>query len=72
MIYSGYFSKVAEAIQFLIAFASLLGFLGLITGFVLLIIGGRFAKRYAVIVIVSSIVLVWITGLYTGLRYFRV
>ena len=72
MIYTEYFSKVADAIQFLIAFASLLGFLGLIAGFVLLIIGGRFAKRYAVILIVSGIMLVWMTGLYTGLRYFRV
>ncbi len=72
MIYTGYFSRVADAIQFLIAFASLLGFLGLIAGFVLLIIGGRFAKRYAVLLIVSGIMLVWMTGLYTGLRYFRV
>ena len=72
MIYTGYFSEVTDAIQFLIAFASLLGFLGLIAGFVLLIIGGRFAKRYAVILIISGIMLVWMTGLYTGLRYFRV
>ena len=72
MIYNGYFSKITDAIQFLIAFASLLGFLGLITGFVLLIIGGRYSKRYAVILIIAGIMLVWMTGLYTGLRYFRV
>ena len=72
MIFAKYFSEVSEGIQFLIAFASLMGFLGLITGCVLFLIGGRFSKRYAYTLIIVSLVLVFMTGLYTGVKYFKI
>jgi hypothetical protein len=70
MIYAGYLSEVSEGARFFIAFASLMGFLGLITGFFLFLIEKK--KRYAITLIIISIMLMWMTGIYTGLKYFRI
>ncbi len=39
-----YFSEVADGFEFLLAFLSLIGFIGILVGFGILFIGGRFSR----------------------------
>lgn len=66
-----YFSSVADGFEFLIAFFSLLGFIGILAGFGILFLGGRFNRGSAFKVIIISLIIVGITGMYTGIKYFR-
>ncbi len=72
MIMSDYFESVADAIEFLIAVGSILGFLGLIIGILGLMYSGPFYRHKMIGVIVFSIILLAVCGLYTGLKYFRI
>ena len=67
-----YFSKVGDGFAFLIAFMSLLGFLGLIFGILILCFGGRLYRTTGIKLILVSLVLVGLTGMYTGVKYFRI
>ena len=67
-----YYSKVIDGFEFLVAFGSLMGLLGLAVGFVILLFGGQFYKATAVKVIIISMILVGICGMYTGVKYFRI
>ncbi len=66
-----YVSSVEDGLEFLIAFFSLLGFIGLLAGFGILFLGGRFNRGAAFKVIIISLIIVGITGMYTGVKYFR-
>ena len=72
MMFTDYFSKVAEGIEFLIAFGSIIGVLGLIIGILLLLLGGSSWKSKSVKIILLSLILAWICGFYTGIKYFRI
>ena len=67
-----YFSEVVDGFEFLIAFLSLIGFIGILAGFGILFIGGRFNRGAAIKVIVVSLIMVGMTGMYTGIKYFRI
>ncbi len=64
-----YASKFLEGIEYLIALASIIGFLGLIIGFVMVL--GDY-KRSGIKLIIISFVIVGITGMFTGVRYYRI
>jgi len=64
-----YASKFVEGIEYLIALASIIGFLGLIIGFVMVL--GDY-KRSGIKLIIISFVIVGITGMFTGVRYFHI
>ena len=69
MIFSEYFTKVSEGIEFLIALGSIIGLLGLLLGLVMLLAGYR---ENGVKLIIISLPIVAICGLYTGTNYFRI
>ena len=69
MIFAEYFTKVSEGIEFLIALGSIIGLLGLLMGFVILLAGYR---EKGVKIIVISFIIVAICGLHTGTKYFRI
>lgn len=64
-----YASKFVEGIEYLITLASIIGFLGLIIGFVLVLSEN---KRSGIKLVIISFVIVGITGLFTGVRYFHI
>ncbi len=61
-----------EGIEFLIALGSIVGLLGLVIGIIFFLIGGSRLRMRMIRVILISIVLVSVCGLYTGKQYFRV
>lgn len=67
-----YFSEIVDGFEFLIAFLSLIGFIGILVGFAILFIGGRFNRGAAIKVIIVSMIMVGISGMYTGIKYFRI
>jgi len=67
-----YFDGIAEAIEFLIALGSIIGFLGLIVGILGWLFLGQFQRHKMIGVVVVSIILLSVCGLYTGVRYFRI
>lgn len=67
-----YFSQIADGFEFIIAFLSLLGFIGLLAGFAMLLLGGRYNRATAFKVLIISLIIVGITGMYTGIKYFRI
>lgn len=67
-----YLSQVADGFEFIIAFLSLVGFIGLLAGFAMLLLGGRYNRATAFKVIIISLIVVGITGMYTGIKYFRI
>lgn len=67
-----YFDGIAEAIEFLIALGSIIGLLGLIVGILGWLFMGQFQRHKMIGVLVVSIILLGVCGLYTGVRYFRI
>ena len=67
-----YISRVQDGFEFLIAVVSLIGFLGLIFGVLMLLIGNGRSKNTGIRLILISILLVALTGLFTGVKYFRI
>ncbi|NVM34424.1 MAG: hypothetical protein HWN81_02435 [Candidatus Lokiarchaeota archaeon] len=67
-----YFDGIAEAIEFLIALGSIIGLLGLIVGILGWLFMGKFQRHKMIGVVVVSIILLGVCGLYTGVRYFRI
>jgi hypothetical protein len=58
-------------IEFLIAVGSIMGLLGLVLGIIFFLVGGPRTRMKMIRVILISIILVSICGLYTGKKYFR-
>ncbi|MFX1297141.1 MAG: hypothetical protein ACFFD2_20095 [Promethearchaeota archaeon] len=67
-----YFSNLNASIEFLIALGSLIGVLGLIVGFIIVLTTSRYQKRTGIQIIIISLILIAICGFSTGLRYFRI
>ena len=67
-----YFDGIAEAIEFLIALGSIIGLLGLIVGILGWLFMGQFQRHKMIGVLVVSIILLGVCGLYTGVKYFRI
>ena len=72
MVLLDYFDSMGNAIEYLFALGSILGLLGLVFGFFLVIWGGKRAKQAALGIIIFSFIIVNICGLQTGIRYFRI
>ncbi|MFX1585993.1 MAG: hypothetical protein ACFFDL_15710 [Promethearchaeota archaeon] len=67
-----YVSAVQESINFLIALGSLIGVLGIIIGFIIVLTTSRYQKRTGIQIIIISLILIAICGFSTGLRYFHI
>ena len=71
MIYD-YFDAVEEAIEYLVAIGSIIGFLGLVIGIVGWVSLGQFQRHKMIGVIVASIILLALCGTHTGFKYFHI
>ena len=69
MISEEYLTRISQGIEFLIALGSIIGLLGLLLGFVILLAGYR---EKGVKLIIISFVIIAICGLHTGTKYFRI
>ena len=68
----GYFDAVEEAIEYLVAIGSIIGFLGLVVGIVGWLSLGQFNRHKMIGVIVASIILLALCGTHTGFKYFHI
>ena len=68
-----YFERVGEGIEFILAFGSVMGLLGLIFGLVGFIFGGpRVRLKFLGIIIFSFVILGFCGGPGRGIKYFRI
>ncbi|MHA2183096.1 MAG: hypothetical protein ACXAAH_16885 [Promethearchaeota archaeon] len=67
-----FFDMFGEAVEFLIALGSIMGFLGLIIGILGWLFLGQFQRHKMIGVIVVSVILLAICGTHTGLKYFHI
>ena len=67
-----FFDVIGEAITFLIALGSILGFLMFIVGIMGWLFLGQFQRHKMIGVIIVSIILLSVCGLSTGLKYFHI
>ena len=72
MVIFDYFDDLGSGMEFLIALGSILGFIGLVVGFIVFIWGGGRLKKQMLGVIIFSIALLAICGLDTGVNYFHI
>ena len=72
MVLFDYFEELFEGFEFLIAFGSLIGILGLIIGLIFVIWGGSRLRYKMVGVVIASFVLLALCGFDTGFKYFRI
>jgi hypothetical protein len=72
MVVFDYVDQVTNGIEFLIAFGSIVGVLGLIVGFVALIISGSRMRKHVLALMVFCFILVVICGFDTGINYFHI
>ncbi|MFX1320799.1 MAG: hypothetical protein ACFFAQ_04055 [Promethearchaeota archaeon] len=66
-----YFDGIEEAIQFLLALGSAIGLLGLIVGILGWMFLGQFNRQKMIGVLVASVILLAVCGVYTGIEYFH-
>jgi len=71
MVMFDYFEDVLEGFEFLIAFGSLMGLVGLIVGLIFVIWGGSRLRYKMMGVTIVSILLLVVCGFSTGIKYFR-
>ena len=67
-----YFDAVEEAIEYLVAVGSIIGFLGLAVGIVGWLTIGQFKRHKMIGVIIASIILLALCGTHTGFKYFHI
>ncbi len=67
-----YFDGIADAIEFLTALGSIVGFLGLMVGILGWMFFSRRGRHRMIGIIVVSLVLLVVCGFDTGIRYFRI
>lgn len=72
MVIFDYLDQLANGIEFLIAFGSIIGVLGLIIGFVALFVSGSRMRKHVLALMVFSFILVIICGFDTGINYFHI
>ncbi|MEJ2251972.1 MAG: hypothetical protein P8Y70_21450 [Candidatus Lokiarchaeota archaeon] len=63
---------IANSAEFLVAFGSIIGLLGVIIGFLSFFVLGRYSRKYSIIIIVFSAVLLLICGPTAGIEYFHI
>jgi hypothetical protein len=63
---------IASTGEFLIALGSLLGFIGVVLGILSLFVLGKYSRKYSILIIVCSGILLIICGPTTGLEYFNI
>ena len=68
----GYFDRVREAIEFIMAIGSLLGIFGLLYALGWWNLSGPKRRGYLYKLIIVSLLLIGICGTYTGIKYFRI
>ncbi len=71
MVMFDYFEDFLEGFEFLIAFGSLMGLVGLIVGVIFVIWGGSRLRYKMMGVTIVSLLLLVICGFSTGIKYFR-
>ena len=67
-----YFDGIGDAIEFLTAVGSIVGFLGLMVGILGWMFFSRRGRHRMIGIIVVSLVLLVVCGFDTGIRYFRI
>ena len=67
-----YVDSMLEGIEFIRAFGSIIGILGFVIGLLMLVSGGRAYKKTGLRVVLICIVLLFVCGPDTGIRYFRI
>ena len=72
MVLFDYFEELLEGFEYIIAFGSLVGILGLIVGIILAIWGGSRLRYKMLGVIIFSFFLLAVCGVDTGFKYFRI
>lgn len=72
MVLFDYFEELLGGFEFLIAFGSLIGLLGLLIGIMLAIWGGSRLRYKMLGVIIFSFVLLAVCGFDTGFKYFKI
>lgn len=73
MVLLNYFDDVAEGVQFLIAFGSIMGLLGIIFGILGILVGGdRYRGMFIKLVLTCIVLLVACGGPQYGIKYFRI
>ena len=63
MFLENYFNSIGEGVEYLIAVGSIIGLLGLIFGFIMMLAGGKRYQRTALPILVVAFILVAICGL---------
>jgi len=72
MVIFDYVDDLGAGMEFLIALGSILGFLGLVVGFIVFIWGGGRLRKHMLGIIIFSIALLAVCGLDTGVKYFNI
>ena len=72
MVVFDYLEDMLDGFEFLIAFGSLIGILGLIVGIIFVIWGGSRIRYKMLGVVIFSFVLLAVCGFDTGFKYFRI
>ncbi len=72
MILLEYFDQVSDGIEFVMAFGSLLGLFGLLFSALAWQFTSQFNRGTIYRLILVSLILIGICGLYTGVKYFRI
>ena len=72
MVIFDYLDQLSNGIEFIIAFGSIVGVLGLIIGFVALFVSGSRMRKHVLALMVFSFILVVICGFDTGINYFHI
>lgn len=68
----GYFDRVREAIEFIMAIGSLFGLFGLLYAIAWWNLSGPKRRTNLYRLIIVSLILLGICGYYTGIKYFRI
>jgi len=72
MVLFDYVESMMEGVELLVALGSIIGLLGLIAGFIGLLVMPRFRRHNMFYVILISVILLIICGFHTGLEYFGI
>ncbi|MHA2289325.1 MAG: hypothetical protein ACXABG_11125 [Promethearchaeota archaeon] len=72
MVLFDYFEDVLGAFEFLIAFGSLVGLIGVIVGLIFAIAGSSRLRYKMIGLTIVSLLLLGVCGFSTGIKYFRI
>jgi len=72
MVILDYLDNLGSGMEFLLALGSILGFIGVVVGFIVFVWGGGRLRKHMLGVIVFSIALLAVCGIETGVKYFHI